>query len=317
MPANWEDVHYLQRPAKNIERKMLVDVLSRLERYRHLGEFHYIGFGSLYFVDFVTLHRRLGITRMTSIEEADDPVDAARVRFNKPFRFVDLRFGHSNATLGAVNWRRPSIVWLDYTRRVGDEAFADIETVVARAARPCVLLVTVNADPGPADGRLDRFREAVGDDRVPPGFESDASLARWGTAAAAHRVLTDEIDRRLSIANQLAGAAQRTSYRQIVHFRYQDKPRMLTTGGVLHLSSDTRMIEDCRIFDSPFAVPDGEPAFEIRVPNVTTREIQHMSQRMPKRGAPRFDRIGIRADVAEQFRQSSRYFPAFVDADLM
>ena len=177
--ANWEALHYVQRPAKNIERKLMIEVISRLARYRRLADFEYVGLGSLYFVDFVLMHRLLGVSRMTSIEDTQDEVAQARFRFNKPFKFVDLRFGHTNDELPVLSWRKPTIVWLDYTARMGDSVFADIETVVARAPRPCVLVVTVNAEPWrPVEEPRPKFPDR-GRRRTSPRGIRRRGVARW------------------------------------------------------------------------------------------------------------------------------------------
>ena len=45
--------------------------------------------GSIYFVDFVLMHRLLGISRMLSVEYDRDI--EKRVKFNRPFESVDVK----------------------------------------------------------------------------------------------------------------------------------------------------------------------------------------------------------------------------------
>ena len=82
------DVHYVQRPAKNISRKMLCETLRRIEPFAPLTEYHYVGFGSAYFADFVLLHRALAVRNMTSIER--DTFNKDRYDNNKPFRCITV-----------------------------------------------------------------------------------------------------------------------------------------------------------------------------------------------------------------------------------
>ncbi|HGB1823876.1 TPA: O-methyltransferase, partial [Salmonella enterica subsp. enterica serovar Bahrenfeld] len=61
-------IDYRIRPAKNIERKMIRDVLLRLSPFGIFSDYQYIGFGSKYFTDFIIMHKYLGIDDMISIE---------------------------------------------------------------------------------------------------------------------------------------------------------------------------------------------------------------------------------------------------------
>src|SRR4051794_20885935 len=106
-------VHYLLRPAKNVQRKMLCEALQRLSVYRPVNSYQYVGFGSVYFGDFCLFHRQLGIETMTTIEKHEP--DEARVRFNLPYKCVDLKMGSAAARLPEIDWSTsPSISWLDY-----------------------------------------------------------------------------------------------------------------------------------------------------------------------------------------------------------
>lgn len=314
MTAHWENVHYVQRPAKNIERKMIAEVLGILGSYVKLGRFQYVGFGSIYFVDFALFHRRLGISRMTSIEMESSSEAQKRVSFNRPFRFVKVQFGHSNDVLPTHDWRAPCIVWLDYNGRMGDEVFADVSTVVAKATPPFVLLVTVNVEAQQSVGRFRRFSEAVGAQRVPPGFNSDNDLADAGTAAAVRQVFDDEFNRRVHVRNALAEPSDYLSYVQVFHFRYRDRAPMLTVGGVCLPTADRTRLDESGIFDSPYAKA-GDVPYEITVPNLTVREMLYLDQKMAQTGIPNFSRIGLSTIEAEEYRKAYKYFPAFVDIE--
>ncbi len=312
--AHWETVHYVQRPAKNFERKMIIDVLGRLNQLRRLDAFQYVGFGSIYFVDFALFHRRLGIRRMTSIEKEDSAESQARVNFNRPFKFVKTRFGHSNDLLPQHDWSVPAIVWLDYNARLGDEVFADMETVLAQATPPFVLIVTANVEPGGVTARLAQFTQAVGVNRLPPGYNSDHDLRDWGTGRAARQIIDDEIARGVVVRNALAAPESQLAYHQLFHFRYRDRARMLTVGGVVSFSNDNQRLEACDFFGSPYAAGD-EVAYEIVVPNLTIREMLHIDQRLSRTGVPNFAGKGISPEDAEEYRRAYKYFPAFVDIE--
>ena len=85
---NDEIMNYLFRPAKNIERKMLCEALSRLSFILDLKHYQYVGFGSVYFADFTLFHKQLGIQKLISIEGEEEMEE--RVRFNKPYSCIEI-----------------------------------------------------------------------------------------------------------------------------------------------------------------------------------------------------------------------------------
>src|SRR5438477_10122475 len=80
-------VHYELRPAKQVERRMLVDALLSLSAAGFpIKHYQYTGMGSIYFIDFMLFHRLIGIKSMLSVEY--DINIARRVEFNRPFECV-------------------------------------------------------------------------------------------------------------------------------------------------------------------------------------------------------------------------------------
>ena len=74
-PRNDEIMNYLFRPAKNIERKMLCEALSRLSIISDVKHYQYVGFSSVYFADFSLFHKQLGI------QKADDQTPTQAQQF--------------------------------------------------------------------------------------------------------------------------------------------------------------------------------------------------------------------------------------------
>lgn len=111
--SSYEKINYSLRPAKNIERKMLCEVITRLSLIQSIEKYRYIGFGSPYFTDFVLLHKMFGINDLISIEK--DKFNEARFIFNKPYSCIDMMFEDSHDALKKIkNWKKPTILWLDY-----------------------------------------------------------------------------------------------------------------------------------------------------------------------------------------------------------
>jgi hypothetical protein len=95
-------VPYDLRLAKQVERRMIVDVLQRLAVSGFpIRDYQYTGFGSIFYVDFVMFHKLLGISRLVSIE-ADISIER-RARFNIPFACVHLVIGPAATVIPALD----------------------------------------------------------------------------------------------------------------------------------------------------------------------------------------------------------------------
>lgn len=143
--ASFEKINYLLRPNKSIERKLVFESLIRVGRVIDLTEHRYIGFGSMWFGDFLIAHRLLNISDMWSIEKKNP----ARAEFNKPFKTIRVYPGTSGQVLSKKskkNWQKPCIVWLDYDGALDSDVKSDLELLIDKAAINSVVIITVNAE---------------------------------------------------------------------------------------------------------------------------------------------------------------------------
>src|SRR4051812_21848495 len=94
---------YVARPAKTVERLMLVDAFRRLHTFGPLRDYEYVGFGAHEFIDFELFWRTLGISTMLSIESSE-PIE--RYEFNAPFGGVKVIPGESHDALPLLEFAR-------------------------------------------------------------------------------------------------------------------------------------------------------------------------------------------------------------------
>jgi hypothetical protein len=315
MPGTWRKLHYVQRPAKNIERKMIAELFFRVDRVRPLEEWRYVGLGSVYFADFELFHRKLGLTSMSNIEIEDTMESRTRFEFNKPFGCIDLEWGSAGTILPTLPWDGPTAVWLDYDSKLNADVLGDVGHVVTLCRAPSVLFVSVNVESSgaPNEQVLAEFEENVTPDRV-PASTAPGDVAGWGLAGVAYQVLVAEIQGALADRNGVEDAANQVAWHQFVHFQYADGARMLTVGGLLHDAEDIKAV-NLAGFDQLFFARTSEAAYRIRVPNLTTREILHLAGQMPATHDA-VDHQGIPERERRDFVQAYRYFPSFIEADL-
>jgi hypothetical protein len=312
MAKSYENINYTLRPAKNIERKMIVEGLRRLGAIERLESYRYVGFGSTYFSDFSLIHKTLGISSMMSIEKEIDDED--RFRFNKPFKCVRFKFGPSTSVLPTLSWSQKTILWLDYDGVLDRAVLTDIDYVCSRIRHGSVIVATVNSEPGPAkDDRVEALRARLGPDKIPDGV-TQTNLAGWGTATAYRRILYNEIAEALNARNGAEAQAQKVTYKQLFNFHYADNAKMLTVGGLIFRTRDELKVRRCRFEDLDF-IRTGEEAYGIEVPNLTFRELHHLESRLPLSGSGAKSIKRLAAEDIERYSKVYRYFPKFTEAE--
>ena len=108
--GSWKKVNYQLRPAKQLERRIMLDTFIAMAQCGfRLRKYKYIGFGSIFFYDFVLFHKLLGIDKMLSIEH--DYEAESRVQFNKPFRDVEIKMGRSDEILPVMDMKEEYLAW--------------------------------------------------------------------------------------------------------------------------------------------------------------------------------------------------------------
>lgn len=295
-------ISYVRRPAKFIQRRMVVDALRRLRAFAPLNDYEYVGFGGMEFVDFDLVHRELGIRRMVSIEL--DSRNKDRYRFNAPFAEIKLMFDRASAVLPTLlDEAVLRVLWLDYECRLKQEVLQDLGTALRKLLPGSVFLVSVNAmGPPTAAARLDAFTADVTSERVPEGT-TNGTLAKWGWSAASHEVLVAEA------SSEVSRRTDGATFEQLFHFRYADGARMLTWGGIV-VAPGNRQSFDLANFDELSQVCTiREGPREIAPPLLTMREALHLNAQLPTANVQALRASGIPPTELESYAELYRWYP--------
>ena len=306
-------LNYSLRPAKATTRRMIVETLARLEPITPLAQYRYVGMGSIYFGDFQLIHRRLGVEKMITIEgnrKAD-----WRIRFNMPLANIDVLLEHTNQALPRVALdQAPHIVWLDYESPVIPSVLADIDEVVGRCAPSSVIIVTVNANRLEED-ELDKW---LNDLPVARRLHNRGELeTKPQFTSLVYRLIRDHIGGALRARNSGAPIASQLHLRQMIHMLHRDKATMLTVGGAILTNAEVDRWPATGIDDLDFSRSGRQP-FQVNVPFLTRREIQHLMSKMPgsiDAVVSAANEIGIPGREAKQFASIYRYAPLFVETE--
>lgn len=316
----FESFNYGLRFAKNVERKMICETMARLSRIAALKSYCYIGLGAIGFHDFVLIHQRLGIKKMTSIEGYLAAQD--RVEFNRPYSCIKMRWGLSYNVLPTFKWSRRAIVWLDYDKPLDARMLGDVTVAVSSMKSGSVLIVTVAADPGDVENvenvaqrRMELLRSRVGQANIRADVKG-GDLAKWGLARVCRDIIHDRIEKTLRDRNGPIQPQSRINYEQLFHFQYADGVKMVTIGGLFSDSRDAQKLNSKHFSDLDFirTAVAIEP-YRIESPVLTLREIRYLDERLPRLAQSAMHPKWLPESDRRKYAKIYRYFPSFSEVD--
>jgi len=314
MPSSFKRIHYALRPAKNVERKLIVECLRALEPAFPIPTYRYVGLGAINFSDFILVHRLLRIRKMLSIEK--EAKDAKRAAFNAPYNCIEVIPGESTVVLPEIGLgEQPTILWLDYDSDLRGPVLEDLGIVADSLTVSSVFVVTVNAvanqlhepvpgRPGEVRDRRDVLAELTG--RAPETIPRSAT-DRTGFPAFFADFLFDRFQ---SLVEDASGGAW--SFSPLFNYSYADGAQMVTVGGMVTDRAAEARLSGCELPD--FAT--GRTQYTISIPLLTNREKIELERMFPCDPWPSVadvEAIGLplEADELEGFWRFYRQYPAF------
>ncbi len=307
---SFEQINYELRPNKQVERKLVVDVLAQLGRTLDIQRYRYVGFGSMWFADFILLHKRLNLTKMISIE-----IDGARkdrAEFNKPYECVEVIIGDSHTVLPSLSWEEPSVVWLDYDTPPDADILDDLAFLATRLSPGSVFIVTLNAQP-PAlseehERRVEQLRDVWG-----AALPIDITQAQLSNRQFPS-VLAEAGWAHLRHARKHAAVAG--SLKPIFSLAYRDGATMLTLSGIVTDDGIEAKLSFLNLAEE-IGFASGEELFWIEVPPLTVGEKRRLDRFMPCVDLPSSADLGFTLPE-KQIRAYSklyRYYPVYREVE--
>jgi len=143
--GSFNKINYYLRPNKQVERKIMIEIIQKLNTEISILDYSYIGMGSIYYYDFILMHKLLGLKKLTSIDNKTTP---RRFEFNKPYDFISFENSTTSNYLSRHQWNRSkNLIWLDY-----DERFIQIDYLDTDLSYVCknsndldILFVSLNS----------------------------------------------------------------------------------------------------------------------------------------------------------------------------
>ena len=308
--ASFDTVNYSLRPSKSIQRQLVFSGIGTLQDHLDLDRLVYVGFGSIWFTDFVMAHKLLDVQDMVSIES--DQVGYKRAVYNSPFATVRVLHGLSSAVLPSLYEdpaikARPWLLWLDYDYELNESVRGDLRSMIENAPENSLLLVTVNGKENrygkPAE-RPNYLRSVLGS-VVPDELSKDECKDE-----SMQQTLAD-----LGLAYMKSVAAEISRPGGFVPaFRliYTDSAPMVTIGGILPAKGAVRAAVDT-VSDPTWPCRPPEP---INAPNLTIREAAALQGLLPSAGSisrQQVQKLGFDLEdrQIEAFERYYRQYPSF------
>jgi len=152
---SFENINYMFRPKKQIERKIFIELLQKMQHALNIdiSKYRYIGLGSIYYYDFILFHKYLNIRDMVSL---DDKEDYNRFEFNKPFDFITFKNMSTTDFLSKNDLNKKSFIWFDYDSNLirynkesktflnTETIFEDIQIITKKSKELDLFILTIN-----------------------------------------------------------------------------------------------------------------------------------------------------------------------------
>lgn len=271
---SFERINYLLRPRKQVERKIMIDILQSIRTEIDLSKHRYVGMGSVYFYDFILMHKWLGIDKLTSF---DDSTEKKRFEYNKPYEFIEFENCSSTDFLIKYDWaNNKTIVWLDYDGDIEKHAYIvnDLEIAAKNCRKNDFLFATVNA--APPLGR--NYRETNGLRRkVLENFKlyiSAEFLSNKYTTSIAFSNLLQNI---FMNAIEKGTEYNQNKFHKLFSFAYKDGAPMYSIGGFF--TDDSESVQRILKLHSKIE-PDKIKIHDIDIPNLTYREKLYLDSKI-------------------------------------
>lgn len=311
---SYDKFNYSLRPAKQVERKLIVECLHRLSQCGiFVGNYTYLGFGAPYYADFLLFHKSLHIDSMICVEGSGIP---NRMEFNKPYDFITVENMEFSKYVADMVRDRKYLVWLDYDKPLDEDKIQDVNNCIGRLGSASLLLVTVDAKvrlpDNPEDRELSQAQREIKlaellNETMRNDFGQDITVddvSETTLPKLYSKVLFENIKRKVEDQNK--------HFHLLFNFLYADNAPMLTIGGLIMDQDVSACLFDNGIYSLPYirSTINDDPQW-IKVPPLTLREKLYLDKH--KGGQLPFE---LDSEIVDAFQEFCRYYPSYHEVSI-
>jgi len=311
--ASFDSVNYSLRPSKSVQRGLVFEGFRSISNAISLNNAVYIGFGSIWFTDFIMAHKILNIDDMVSIESNE--IGFKRAQFNKAYRTITMMEGLSQDKLPELlaipgYLARPWIVWLDYDSALNEGVVQDFQWVLNNAPPNSVVLFTFSATQNAYGDkpiqRPIRIKGLLGD--VVPDDLSKDDCSKESLPATLAKLAMD------FLKSEVADAARPGGFVEAFRIPYLDSVGMVTVGGILPAV--------CAVPAARAVVSAGNWKCliddVIQAPQMTLREVAALQAELPPllqitRAHIQTLGFDLQDEQIQSFQRYYKYLPSFAE----
>jgi len=300
MSKSYERINYLLRFKKQIERKIIIEALQCLGSVFDIKKYRYLGFGSIYFADFILFHKYLNINKLTSIDSKVS--DEQRFKFNLPYAFIDFHLTNSDYFLrNDLNWKEELLIWLDYDSSLSFAMLCDIEYVASKAKPLDLFIITVAGGCDDPENFQKKFHDFLPSGLKLPEIKSEHSKVLCGVLKAA-------------MDHGVAKQVKDIKFLPLFNFEYSDGSKMHTYGGIFY-KEDCESIKKQVAELSYFSLDNR--TVKIDCPLLTPKEKSFLDSQIQKGGDFKLGtdtEIGLSASDLEKYKKYYKFYPQFFES---
>lgn len=289
---------YALRQNKFVDRRIFIDLLSRLERYVPLDDHVYISMGGATLEDHRLAHAVIGMKRLVSFDNTDWVVK--RQAFNRPVDYVKIIKKQSSDLIANFSSEMRSLgfggapnaaIWLDYTKpsQLGVQV-RELHQLLDILQPHDVVRITVNASSSAI------YSPRIVDEKLEPASvfrpirlsKLSDRLNDYMPEGVTAEEMTDDglpsvIARAIQKAVKAAFPADNDSVAMPLSIvKYNDGQQMLScTLFIIERSQIEQFLARAKPEEWPFYSKDWEDIHEISVPDLTLRERLFINERIP------------------------------------
>lgn len=261
---SFEKVNYLFRPRKQIERKIIIEILQELKGNRgfnNLQDHEYIGMGSIYYYDFILFHKFLNIEKFVSI---DDKVTVGRFKFNRPYDFIQFYNQLSSEYLSARSWDGNSLIWMDYDLPLNEIILEDFGILSQNCKANDLIIFTIDAR-SDFDGDKRIIFKNMFSDYIEPKYKDEKYFEPYYYPRLMEHICMNIFKERMLY--------EPLDFQKLFSFTYSDRAKMYTLGGILST------LENVPELKNSFIRKNNE-IIDIDIPLITYKEKYYLDSKI-------------------------------------
>lgn len=316
--ASYNKFNYNYRPSKSIERKIFLELLKEIYGVSNSSKLTYIGFGSIFYIDFKLIHKELGVFKMINIESNE--IDKKRFEYNKPFSNIELMWGKSTDVLPLIDWSGKKIIWLDYDQSLQSYMFEDMETVFHSLEEGSFFFTSCNSLMtryfNSKLGLHDEVKFRAEFSRYSPFHLNSAMMTNANSPFLVRTMFLSTINSILGNRNlAIPDSNMHFVFLQLVFIVYKDGAPMVSIGGVLLRRSQLKKFSKSSFLGLPY-IRTSESYLDIESPILTNSEIDLINRHLPEKKVRFMKKEELKflpPEEIEKYHSFYRYNPSFVE----